>query len=256
MPCINQTVRARNQYQQKIFGPFLFYFRKLTKQEKYLLPVTHHAAHALSCVIFAASDQNWSVRLMTFDEIKEKLRDKTVGIAGAGGLGSNCAVALARVGMGNLIIADFDMVSPSNLNRQYYFHQHLGIKKVLALKGILEEVNPEIKVEIHDIKLDHVSVVRIFRDCDVIVEAFDHAPMKKMIIETVLSTLPGIPVVAGLGMAGYGNSNSLKVRRINQLYICGDEHSEIADENPPIAPRVGIVANMQANTVLEILLDK
>ena len=193
---------------------------------------------------------------MDFEEIKRKLKDYTVGIAGAGGLGSNCAVALARVGVGKLIISDFDIVSESNLNRQYFFEDQLGQKKVHALKENIARINPEVKIITNDTKLNENNIVEIYKDCDLIVEAFDLAEMKKMLIETFLSELPEKNIVLGLGMAGYGKNNLIKFRQSENLYICGDEESEIADNNPPLAPRVGIVANMQANTVLELLLKK
>ena len=193
---------------------------------------------------------------MNFENIKAKLKNYTVGIAGAGGLGSNCAVALARVGIGKLIISDFDVVSESNLNRQYFFRDQLGVKKVDALKANIQRINPNVEIILNDIKLNEQNIVDIHKDCDVIVEAFDLAEMKKMLIETILTELPQKPLVLGLGMAGWGDSNSIHFRQSENLYICGDEESEIADDNPPLAPRVGIVANMQANTALEILLGK
>lgn len=193
---------------------------------------------------------------MTFEEIKAKLKNYTVGIAGAGGLGSNCAVALARVGIGKIIISDFDVVSESNLNRQYFFNFQIGNKKVVALKENIRRIDPEIIMEIHEIKLNESNIVSIYKNCDVIVEAFDLAEMKKMLIETCISDLPNTPIVIGLGMAGWGDNNSIKYRKSGNIYICGDEKSEISEQNPPLAPRVGIVANMQANTVLEILLNK
>ncbi|MFO7843449.1 MAG: sulfur carrier protein ThiS adenylyltransferase ThiF [Bacteroidales bacterium] len=193
---------------------------------------------------------------MTFDEIKIKLKKYTVGIAGAGGLGSNCAVALARVGIGNLIVADFDVVNETNLNRQYFFHDQLGQKKVRALKENIERINPNIKVIIHDIKLNENNIVDLYKDCDIIVEAFDLAEMKQMIIETCITKFPDKPMVIGSGMAGWGKSNEIKCKKSGNLYICGDEESETTDNNPPLAPRVSIVANMQANTVLEILLNQ
>jgi len=192
---------------------------------------------------------------MTFEEIKDKLKYYTAGIAGAGGLGSNCAVALARSGIGKLIIADFDTVSESNLNRQYYFYNQIGQIKVFALKNNLEHINPNVKIEIHNVKIDEDNLTHIFANCDIIVEAFDKADEKQMLIETVLTEFPDKPVISGLGMAGFGETNSLHSRKIDNLYICGDEKSEISEENPPLAPRVGIVANMQANLVLEILLN-
>src|SRR6056297_2723765 len=193
---------------------------------------------------------------MTFNEIKIKLKKYTVGIAGAGGLGSNCAVALARVGLGKLVIADFDVVNETNLNRQYFFRDQLGEKKVTALKKNIERINPDIQINAYDIKLNKNNLVPLFKDCDIIVEAFDLAEMKQMIIETCMTEFPDKPLIIGSGMAGWGKNNKIKCKQSGNLYICGDEESEIADNNPPLAPRVGIVANMQANTVLEILLNK
>lgn len=193
--------------------------------------------------------------MMTFDQIKEKLKDKRVGIAGCGGLGSNCAVALARVGVGTLVIADFDTIDEGNLNRQYFFYHQIGQKKTDGLSENIRLINPRTTVEKHDVKLDARSLVEIYRSCDVIVEAFDQAEMKQMIIEAVGEFLPEKPLVTGLGMAGWGDSNSIHCRKADQLYICGDEVKEVSNDQPPLAPRVGMVANMQANTVLEILLD-
>ncbi len=191
---------------------------------------------------------------MNFNQIKNKLKNKVVGIAGCGGLGSNCAVALARVGIGKLIIADFDIIEESNLNRQQYFYEQIGQKKVFALSENLKRINPFVDIVPIDIKLTAKNITKIFRNCDVIVEAFDIAEMKKMLIETIISELPDKALVTGLGIAGWGDNNSIKTRKIDNLYICGDEKNDVSESHPPLAPRVGIVANMQANTVLEILL--
>lgn len=191
---------------------------------------------------------------MTFKEIKTILKKKRIGIAGCGGLGSNCAVALARTGIGKLVLADFDVVRKSNLNRQHYFTDQLGQKKVFALEDNLFFVNPNVKIESHHIKLDPESIVKIFKKCDVIIEAFDEAEMKQMIIETVLDKFPDKPIISGMGMAGFGESNSIRVEQHGNLYICGDMNTEISENMPPLAPRVGIVAMMQANMALEILL--
>jgi sulfur carrier protein ThiS adenylyltransferase len=191
---------------------------------------------------------------MNFDEIKRRLKQFTVGIAGAGGLGSNIAMHLTRVGIGKLIVADFDVVQESNLNRQFYFRHQLGTKKVDALEANLLAINPELHIEVHDIKLDAQSIAKIYSDVDVMVEAFDKAEMKEIIAEVFQSEYPNIPLVMGNGMAGWGKSNDMRVRQFGNLYICGDGVSEIADELPPLSPRVGICAAMQANVVLEILL--
>ncbi len=193
---------------------------------------------------------------MNFEQIKSKLKNYTVGIAGCGGLGSNCAVALARVGVGKLIICDFDVVSESNLNRQYYFYDQIGQKKVEALRRNIIRINPETKVVALHVKLGPDDIAVFFKICDVIVEAFDRADMKKMIIETVLTKMPEKPIVSGVGMAGWGESNLIQVKQSGKLYVCGDGISEATEKNPPLAPRVGITSHMQANTVLEILLKK
>jgi len=191
---------------------------------------------------------------MTFDEIKQRLKHYTVGIAGAGGLGSNVAMHLTRVGIGKLVVADFDVVQESNLNRQFYFRHQLGAKKVEALKTNLLAINPELNIVIHSIKLDALSIKEIFSDVDIMVEALDRAEMKEVIAEVFQTEYPNIPLVMGNGMAGWGKSNEMRVNRFGNLYICGDGVSEIADELPPLSPRVGICAAMQANVVLELLL--
>ena len=192
---------------------------------------------------------------MNIKQIIDRLSRFSVGIAGCGGLGSNCAGALVRSGIGKLILADFDIVSESNLNRQFFFRDQIGQKKVVALKTNLLNINSSADVVIHDIRLDPENIIRLYKDCDVLVEAFDRADQKQMLIETVLDAFPAKPLVIGSGMAGWGASNEIRMRKVENLYICGDEQSEVSEELPPLAPRVGMVANMQANTVLDLLLE-
>ena len=194
---------------------------------------------------------------MRFSEIKDHLAGFRVGIAGAGGLGSNCAVALARSGVGTLVISDFDVIEPANLNRQCYFASQVGTFKTVALKENIARINPDIIVIAHTEKLDKLNIPEIFASCDVIVEAFDSDEMKEMLAETVQTRMPGTPLVMGSGLAGWGKSEAIKFRKIDEtLYICGDESTTAGEEMPPMAPRVGIVANMQANTVVEILMKR
>jgi sulfur carrier protein ThiS adenylyltransferase len=193
---------------------------------------------------------------MRFSEIKTHLSKFRVGIAGAGGLGSNCAVALARSGVGTLVIADFDVIEEPNLNRQYYFTDQIGLMKTVALKENIARINPEVFVIIHQKQLNRINIPEIFSGCNIIVEAFDNSVMKEMLIETVQIKMPGIPLVVGSGMAGWGRTNDLISRKIdNTLYVCGDEYSEVSDSLPPTAARIGIVANMQANIVVELLMN-
>ena len=193
---------------------------------------------------------------MTFKEIKEALKDKTVGIAGCGGLGSNCAIALVRIGMGKLVLADFDRVEPANLNRQYFFLDQVGEYKAEALRENIQRISKEISVETHVVNLEPESIVTFFADCDVIVEAFDTDTAKQMIIETVLADMPNKFIVSGQGVAGYGGNELIHTQRLDNLWIVGDGMTEVSDDQPPLGPKVGAIANMQANLVLEILLNE
>ncbi|MGQ9619699.1 MAG: sulfur carrier protein ThiS adenylyltransferase ThiF [Bacteroidales bacterium] len=193
---------------------------------------------------------------MKFSEIKEHLKKFRVGIAGAGGLGSNCAATLARCGVGTLVICDFDVVEEKNLNRQFYFLHQAGMKKTDALRENIGMIDASVNVVTYDLKLDSNNIPKIFGECDIIVEAFDRADMKEMIIETVQTMMPGTPLIVASGLAGWGRNEEIKSRKIDDyLYVCGDESAEISEELPPLAPRVGIVANMQANLVIGILLN-
>ena len=182
------------------------------------------------------------------------IRKATIGIAGAGGLGSNVSVSLARVGIGKFIIADFDKIETSNLNRQQYFIDQIGKPKVKALLDNLKKINPFSEYQIHHIKLDEKNIPVIYKNVDIMVEAFDKAEMKKMLIETWLSNFPDKPIIAGSGLAGFGMNDKIHTKKIGNLYICGDEETEVREGLSPMAPRVGIVANMQANLVMELLL--
>lgn len=182
------------------------------------------------------------------------LRAGSVGIAGAGGLGSNVAVALARAGVGRLVIADHDAVEPSNLNRQQYFIEQVGQRKVEALKANLLRINPYSVYETHDVRLNRRNVAKVFARVDVLVEAFDRAEAKEMLIEASLSRFPGRPIVAASGLAGYGANRKIRTRRLGNLYICGDEESQCPQGISPMAPRVALVAAMQANLVVELLV--
>jgi sulfur carrier protein ThiS adenylyltransferase len=152
------------------------------------------------------------------------------------------------------VIADFDTVTRSNLDRQYYFLSQVGRFKVEALKETLLAIDPEVEVTAHRSRIDPEIAGRIFSGCDVIVEAFDDAGEKVMLIETCLRVFPDTHIVAASGLAGVGNFEAIKLIHRGRLHLCGDFESETGPLSPPVAPRVGIVANLQADTVLELLL--
>ncbi|RLF32796.1 MAG: sulfur carrier protein ThiS adenylyltransferase ThiF [Thermoplasmata archaeon] len=189
-----------------------------------------------------------------YEEIREKLQESSVGIAGLGGLGSNAAVSLARAGVGRLVLVDFDKVEESNLSRQYYFQDQVGRLKTEAIKENIERINPRVMVEIFNCKLEKGSMERLFKDVDVVIEALDDAEMKTAFIEEVLQKLPGKPVVAASGVAGYGRCDSITTKRLGNLYMCYDEGAPSSEESVLIAPRVALMANWEANLAVEIIL--
>jgi len=183
------------------------------------------------------------------------LKKACVGIAGLGGLGSSVAVALARAGVGRLVLVDYDVVEPSNLNRQQYFVDQVGMPKTEALKDNLARINPFVQIETFAVELDEENMADIFRDVDVLVEAFDKAMAKATLINTMLFARPSLPIVAASGVAGYGPSNEITTRPFGgKSYIVGDLKSEASAGSGLMATRVGVAAHHQANCVLRILL--
>ena len=189
--------------------------------------------------------------------VHQKIKKAIVGIAGLGGLGSTVAIALARIGVGALILVDFDVVEPSNLNRQQYFVHQIGMSKVEALQENISKINPYVRMLLYHEKLDKNNVERIFKEADVVVEAFDRAEEKAMLINTVSEKMPDKYIVAASGVAGYGDNNEIRtVRFAAKIFIVGDQKTAAQPGVGLMAPRVGIVAHHQANTVLRILLGE
>jgi sulfur carrier protein ThiS adenylyltransferase len=189
-------------------------------------------------------------------ETREKLKNARVAIAGLGGLGSNIAVSLARLGVGELQLVDHDTVEPSNLNRQHYGISHLGMKKTDALKNQLADINPFVNIKTIDVSVTKDNAVDLFGEYDIVCEAFDNPESKAMFVSTLLSNLPDVKIVAASGMAGVGNSNDIKTRAVmKRLYICGDGASAEAAGLGIMSPRVQICAGHQANMVLRLILE-
>lgn len=191
---------------------------------------------------------------LTEDE-RRVFASATVGVAGAGGLGSNCAMHLVRAGVRRLTLVDFDVVNESNLNRQFFFRDQIGRKKVEALKENLLRIEPDADIRAVDRRLDAASMREVFRGCAVVVEAFDAVDAKAALIGAFAGT--GTKIVTASGLAGWGRSNAMRLRRMGaDLVAVGDGERGVTDRLPPQSPRVGIAAAMQANAVVSILLGK
>lgn len=182
-----------------------------------------------------------------------RLRAARVGIAGAGGLGSNVALALVRSGIRNLVVVDGDVVEASNLNRQAYWPEDVGRPKVTALHDRLAALEPGLVYEGRREWLDAANASSFFGGCDAVIEALDDASCKAALCAVLLEA--GFFVVGASGIAGYGPS-SLGVRRLGTRFVCVGDFSTCASEkSPTLAPRVMQAAAMQADAVLSFLLD-
>lgn len=175
-----------------------------------------------------------------------------VGIAGAGGLGSNVAVMLVRSGVCRLRVADDDRVVASNLNRQFFWPEDLGVLKTEALRGRLLALDPDLDFDARPVRVRPERAAALFAGCDVVVEALDGAEQKAGLCEALLAA--GFFVVAASGLGGL-DLPPMRVRRLGERFICVGDFSTAVDAGaPPLAPRVMQAAALQAEAVLAQLL--
>lgn len=142
-----------------------------------------------------------------------------IGIAGVGGIGSNVAVNLVRSGISSLTIVDFDLVEPSNLNRQFYFIDQVGQQKVESLADNLRRINPHLEIETCFLRLTAENIATMFQGCDAIVEGFDKQADKKMLLEYFAHI--GTPVVSANGIAG-SDLGAIRSKKLGNSHIVGD----------------------------------
>ena len=191
------------------------------------------------------------------EDVQKKFSAATVAICGLGGLGSNIAVALARAGVGKLILIDFDRVDITNLHRQQYKANQIEKYKTEALSENLKEIAPYIDLVIHTERVTEENTAHLLQGADIVCEAFDNAECKAMLTNLVLETMPDKFLVAASGMAGFGSANSIKTRRItSKFYLCGDGESDVAEKGSLVSSRVMLCAAHQAHTVLRILVKE
>jgi sulfur carrier protein ThiS adenylyltransferase len=187
--------------------------------------------------------------------IHKTIRNSTIAILGLGGLGSAVAGAMAKIGIGNMLLSDYDVVEPSNLNRQHYFIDQIGLLKTRALQQNLLRMSPSVSLELIDEQLTESRLPLLFAEVDVLIECFDDPVMKAATLRSVLTEMKKVSYVGSSGMAGFGNNNSIVTRMLRPgIYIVGDETSEARPGMGLMAPRVGIAAHHMANQALRILL--
>ena len=204
----------------------------------------------------SALDMERTLEARHSPKFQHRFKRASVGIMGLGGLGSAVALSLVKIGIGKLLISDYDVVVLSNIHRQQYFIDQIGLKKTVALKKTLVRVNPFVAIKTLDVKLTEQSISNLFGNVDVLVECFDNPGMKAAALRAALKNMPEKGYVGASGMAGYGSGNTIVSRRIKpRVYIVGDNESDVQDTGSLFASRVGIAAHQQANQVVRLLLD-
>ena len=187
-------------------------------------------------------------------ELQERFSAAAVAICGLGGLGSNLALCLARAGVGQLHLIDFDRVDLSNLHRQQYFIPQLGRPKTEALQDILAAAAPDVTVTIHTARVTDGNLDALLADSQIVCEAFDVPEDKALLVNAVLERFPDKYVVAASGMAGLGPANEIRTRRItSHFYLCGDGTSQLTPGGGLLPSRVMLCAAHQALAVLRVL---
>ena len=186
--------------------------------------------------------------------VHEKMKKAKIAIAGLGGLGSNIAFSLARMGVGNMLLVDYDVIEPSNINRQQYFVDQIGMKKTDALEINLKRINPYASYTYKDIFLTEENTADIFRSYDVIIEAIDKAETKAMIIRECAAKCRESFIIGASGLAGYADTETMGVRFAGKMAIVGDFVNEAKPGQGLMAPRVGVAANIQANLAVRYIL--
>ena len=181
-----------------------------------------------------------------------KVQNARIGLAGLGGLGSNCALNLVRVGFRRFTMVDFDVVEHSNLDRQFYFLDQVGQKKASALELNLRRVNPDLDIEAVNMKIDKENVDGLFKDCRIVAECFDKAEQKSMLVSELLRLKKFVVSASGLG--GCGSSDDIKIHKMkDNLIVVGDLESDICSK-PALSPRVNVASAKQADVILEYVL--
>ena len=160
-------------------------------------------------------------QILIGDDGLDRLRHKTVLIAGLGGVGGYCAEAVARAGVGQMIILDHDTVSPSNLNRQLLaLHSTLGRKKTEVMRERLLDINPELALTVCD-RFIHPSAAGEWLAAytpDMLADCIDSIACKAALIAAAQAR--GIAVISAMGAGNRLDVSRARIRSLNQTSGC------------------------------------
>lgn len=192
--------------------------------------------------------------MMIGEDGQERLKQATIFIAGAGGLGSPIGLYLAAAGVGRLILADYDTVDLSNLNRQVlHGTADLGRRKVDSARRKLEAINPEITIETEAVTIDDNNLPELAGDADGIVDAMDNFGTRYLLNRAALQK--EIPFFHG-GINGFSGQATTIVPGKTACLRCIFPHPPPQETFPVLGTTAGFIGVVQANEVLRYLLGR
>ena len=167
-------------------------------------------------------EKNFTTRtgLIIGDEGINKLKNSNVIVFGVGGVGSFAAEAIARAGVGNLTIVDFDDVDITNINRQLpALHSTVGKYKVEVMKDRILDINPDINIKaIREVYNKDTSESILCENYDYVVDAIDMVTSKIHLIETCKNK--GLEIISSMGMGNKLDPTKIEVTDIHKTTIC------------------------------------
>jgi len=188
-----------------------------------------------------------------------KLLQSKVAIIGAGGLGGSVLELLTRMGIGELIIADKDIMGDSNLNRQILSTEtSLGQSKTEVAVKRVKEINSSIDITGHSVSIDSDNVKKIIKEAEVVVDALDNLP-SRFVLQRACQDLK-IPLVHG-AIAGF-NGQLITIfpqdKGLELIYGSDRDLPEHGSEATLGAPTVtpALIASLEAQEVIKILLKR
>ena len=192
-------------------------------------------------------------------EGQQKIMDSTVLIIGMGGLGSPTALYLAAAGVGHIIIADFDQVELSNLQRQI-IHQtkDIGENKVVSAKNKLTELNPNIKVSIANELIHTDNLSTLIKDVDIVLDGTDNFESRFEINKVCVDYKK--PLISAAVIRFEGQVSVFKGYEKDQpcyqcLYTEEGDDNESCVQNGVLAPVVGLIGTIQALQAIKVILS-
>ncbi len=201
---------------------------------------------------------NRQILLNDFDIVgQERLQKSCVLVVGLGGLGCPAALYLAAAGVGELVLADGDVVELSNLQRQIAHSEvDIGVNKARSAAAAIAALNPEVKLEILDQRLVEDAIPSLVARVDLVLDATDNYPVRFALNRACIAA--AVPLVSAAAVHSEGQLAIFDPARGGPCYRClyaeGEKQTALScSESGVLAPLVGVIGSLQAMEALKVL---